>query len=269
MAITLLSTTNADRDLTAQVTIYTGTPSATDNLLCQALIQFGDGTKNLDGSGGDFELTMLVGGQTVQPNPQLIAFGSEVRAAIWSQMIAVPANVALTIKVKSPNAADTDVDVTVYLYDCAATGLTAAQVATAILVTPAKKLATGDGGVVTVGTNNDKSGYALTVTPPTTAQIAAAILATAENKLATDVTGRVTVGANADKIGYALTAAYDAAKNAAAPGAEMALTAAALLALRGTDADTHKALSDQLDGLSPVAPVNVEAKTELIVVQEG
>lgn len=91
-----------------------------------------------------------------------------------------------------------------------------------------------------------------TTTPPTTAQIAAAILVSVANKLATDATGRVTVGSNADKTGYALTAAYDAAKTAAAPGAQMALTAAALLALRGADADTHKSLSDQLDRLGAV-----------------
>lgn len=39
---------------------------------------------------------------------------------------------------------------------------TAATIAAEILVTPANKLATGAAGVVTVGTNNDKTGYALT-----------------------------------------------------------------------------------------------------------
>lgn len=55
-------------------------------------------------------------------------------------------------------------------------------------------LATGGStGQVTVATNNDKTGYALTTTPPTAAAIAALILATPANLLATDASGRVTL----------------------------------------------------------------------------
>lgn len=82
---------------------------------------------------------------------------------------------------------------------------TTAQIAASILVTPGNLLATDSSGRVTVGTNSDKTGYSLSVTPPTTAQVAAAILATPANLLTTDGTGRVTVGTNADKTGYALT----------------------------------------------------------------
>ena len=46
-------------------------------------------------------------------------------------------------------------------------------------------------GTVTVGTNSDKTGYALSVTPPTAAQIAAVILASPSNLLSTDSSGRV------------------------------------------------------------------------------
>lgn len=52
---------------------------------------------------------------------------------------------------------------------------TAANVASLILVTPAQKLVTDGSGRVTVGSNADKTGYALTVTPPTAAAIADAV----------------------------------------------------------------------------------------------
>lgn len=81
---------------------------------------------------------------------------------------------------------------------------------------------------VTVSTNNDKTGYALTVTPPTASAIAAVILANPSHLLATDgsgnvsiaqafppnfatlaitVPGAVAVGTVADKTGYSLAAA--------------------------------------------------------------
>lgn len=47
--------------------------------------------------------------------------------------------------------------------------------ASKILVTPAQKLATDASGRVTVGTNADKTGYALSVAPPTAAQNADAV----------------------------------------------------------------------------------------------
>lgn len=118
--ITQLDTENADRNLTSQVTVLTHTPSATEPTLCQALVQLGDGTKNLDGTGGDFELTIIVGGQTVQPDPQTITFSTATRVAVWSTVFPVAANQEVVVKIKSPNAADTDVDTTAYLYDASA-----------------------------------------------------------------------------------------------------------------------------------------------------
>lgn len=51
----------------------------------------------------------------------------------------------------------------------------AADVATAVLATPANKLATDGTGRVTVATNADKSGYSLATAPPTAAEIKTAI----------------------------------------------------------------------------------------------
>jgi len=112
-----LDTENADRDLTSQVTVLTHTPSTSNPMKCVGLVEFGDGTKNLDGTGGDFELTVTVDGQTVQPDPQSITFSTAVRASVWTTEFPVPANAEVVLKAKSPNAADTDVDVTAYLYD--------------------------------------------------------------------------------------------------------------------------------------------------------
>lgn len=87
-------------------------------ILCQAFVALGDGTKNLNGAGGTFEVTVEVGSQTVEPDPQEIEVSAgQTRAAFVSQPFTVPPNQAAIIKLQSPNAGDSDVDVTAYLYD--------------------------------------------------------------------------------------------------------------------------------------------------------
>jgi hypothetical protein len=114
--ITLLGTDNDDHDLASGATVLSATPDASDNILCQALIYFGDGSKDLDGTGGDFELVTSIGSQTAEPSPQVVTFSTATRTAIWTAPIMVPANTVIAIAVTSPNAADSDVDVTAYLY---------------------------------------------------------------------------------------------------------------------------------------------------------
>lgn len=126
-----LDTENADLNLTSLITVLTHTPSVMK--LCRGHIKLGDGSKNLDGSGGDFEFTISIGGQTIQPNPQTITFGTEVRSAVWTVDFMVPANEEVILKVKSPNA-DVDVDVTAYLYDI---GVSAQEIADAGKLAPA------------------------------------------------------------------------------------------------------------------------------------
>lgn len=123
--LTLLDTENADRNLTSQVTVLTHTPDAINHRFCIGMVEFGDGTKNLNGAGGDFELTIVVGGQTIQPDPQKITFSTAVRAAVWTTPFPVPANAQVLLKAKSPNAGDTDVDVTARLYDAASADIRA------------------------------------------------------------------------------------------------------------------------------------------------
>ncbi len=121
MPIALLDSEHADLDLTSTVTVLTHTPSASSPMLCQGLIMFGDGAKDLAAVAGNFEFIVTVGGQTIQPSPDVISFSGAVRAAAWTAIFPVPANLQVVIRVKSPNAADSDVDVTAYLFEAATT----------------------------------------------------------------------------------------------------------------------------------------------------
>lgn len=126
---------NADRDLAAGDTVWTGTPDAANPRQCAVLVKLGDGVKDLDGTGGLFELTATIGGQTLQPAPEYINVGTQVRSALIKAELWVPAGDAVTIAITSPNGADTDVDVTAYLlamslktgFSLAATGLDAIE----------------------------------------------------------------------------------------------------------------------------------------------
>ena len=123
----------ADVDLTSLATVLTHTPDASDPRLCLARVEFGDGSKNLDGSGGVFQLQAEIGGVPLQPSPQAVTFGAVSRAAVYTLAFPVPAGAAVVVKAKSPNAGDVDVAVTAALYDAAvggvATGFAAAAIA--------------------------------------------------------------------------------------------------------------------------------------------
>jgi VCBS repeat-containing protein len=117
MPLHQLDTENADRNLTTLITVLTHTPDASKPTLCQGYVEFGDGAKNLSASGGSFQLTITVGGQTIQPDPQVMTFSTAVRAGVWTTIFPVPANKEVILRVLSPNAADSDVDVTAYLFE--------------------------------------------------------------------------------------------------------------------------------------------------------
>lgn len=116
--ITQIDTENADRDIkTAFVACLTDTPNASFPMMCQALLLLGDGTKNLDGTGGTFKIKVNIGSQESHELSFTVTAG-DVRAALWTPQFPVPANTAVVVYLLSPNAADADVDVTAYLYDC-------------------------------------------------------------------------------------------------------------------------------------------------------
>ncbi len=141
-------------NLTSQITVLTHTPNASNPILCQGLIKLGSIDDLLDGSGGNFELTITVGGMTVEPDPQIITFSTATAVAIWTSVFPVPANTEVIFKVKSPNAADTAVDVTTYLFDVgqavvpdvagtAATAITSAHSTTDAKIDLVQTLGTG------------------------------------------------------------------------------------------------------------------------------
>lgn len=117
MPILQLDSENADRNLTSLTTVLTHTPNASEATLCQALVELGDGTKNLDGTGGNFQFVITVGGQTLQPSPRTVAFSTAGRSAWVSDPFLVPANAEVVVSALSPNGADTDVDVTARLLE--------------------------------------------------------------------------------------------------------------------------------------------------------
>ena len=73
------------------------------------MIYLGDGIDDLDGTGGEFELTMILDGQTVQPDPQLVWFSTAPRASVFTEQFPLYVGGTVTFKIKSPNVADTSV----------------------------------------------------------------------------------------------------------------------------------------------------------------
>ncbi len=115
MSQQLITTSNADRDIYAGATVLSTTPDAGALRYCTALILLGDGTKNLTATGGNFEVTITIAGNTWNGAASTVALGTAVRAVIQTEEFIVPANAAVTIAVKSPNSGDTDVDCTCHL----------------------------------------------------------------------------------------------------------------------------------------------------------
>lgn len=116
-ALTQLDTENADRDLSSEVAVLTHTPDASNARRVMAVIKLGDGTKDLDGTGGDFTVRITVGGQNYNGGGETKTIGTEDRVVMYTEEFIVPANNEVVIYVTSPNAGDTDVDTTCELYE--------------------------------------------------------------------------------------------------------------------------------------------------------
>jgi len=131
-----LDTENADRDISSYVACLTDTPSTTEAMQCQACLYLGDGVKNLDGTGGTFKIKINLGSQESQELSFTVTAG-DVRTVLWTPVFPVPANTAVVIYCLSPNGADSDVDVTGYLYDCDPLAITSdANILTTLATTP-------------------------------------------------------------------------------------------------------------------------------------
>jgi len=109
---------NGDYDLTNWVQVFDSDAISDGPTLCQAVIEIGDGTKDLDGTGGTFELMLSIDCNPVQPSPQEMEFEtSETAVVVFTAPFLVPSGKDVQIAIKSPNASDTDVDVTATLCD--------------------------------------------------------------------------------------------------------------------------------------------------------
>ncbi len=113
-----LDSENSDLDLTAVKTVLTHTPNASRITRCQGVVYVGDGTKDHAAAATDWELTLVVDGNEVQPAPQSITAGAaSTRSAFATHEFVVPEAAVVLLKLKSPNVGDTDVDVTGKLYE--------------------------------------------------------------------------------------------------------------------------------------------------------
>lgn len=121
--IVQLDSENADLDLTSEVLCLTDTPDASHPMECQAVAYLGDGAKDLDGSGGAFTIKVTLGAQ-VGP-VKTITLAGVTRGYLMTDSFVVPANTEVKVYVYSPNAADSDVDVTAYLFSLCQTDMIA------------------------------------------------------------------------------------------------------------------------------------------------
>lgn len=111
---------NADLDISSEATVFTGTVDASNPRLVMVDVALGDGSKDLDGTGGDFVLKVEIGGVVFDGATQAKTVdASTTRARFQTVMLLVPANATLAVKVTSPNAGDSDVDCTGTVYDVA------------------------------------------------------------------------------------------------------------------------------------------------------
>ncbi|MCP4568387.1 MAG: hypothetical protein GY841_12490 [FCB group bacterium] len=294
MALHQLDTENADRDISSLVTVLTDSPAVSGVLI--GLIKLGDGVKDLDGTGGDFSLVITVGGQTVQPSPQTVTFSTAVRGMIWTTPFPIVAGDEVIMRVLSPNAADTDVDCTAYLYDTTYAQPDAIAGAASGIAIVGSEMVVPDTQKVDVNTLKTKAltvGAAVTINAsvgaativPTNTQFEARSMPTADYVVVGDtIAGVTTVGSVSGAVGSVagnvdgLVSGTVAGKTPAEAGDAMTLaadsikkvtydestawpllsadTGASQVARVGADGDTLETLSDQMDGTATPAQVN-------------
>lgn len=109
MPISGLHTDDDNYNLAAEPTVFSYTPDADNARRCSLRVDLGSVAKPLCGTGGAYELTIIVGDQTWNGGSETLLFGSAARAFMQSAAFDVRAGEQVDAKVKSPNAADNDV----------------------------------------------------------------------------------------------------------------------------------------------------------------
>ena len=113
------SAQNGDHDLQAGATVFDADPLDASNVRVAAFyLAIGDGAKDLDGTGGDLEISILIDSVPFDGAAQVKTIAaSTTQLILQTEPIIVPANSQVEIVITSPNVADDDVDVTVQAYD--------------------------------------------------------------------------------------------------------------------------------------------------------
>jgi hypothetical protein len=208
---------------------------------------FGDGTKNLDGTGGNFELTITVGGNTIQPDPQTIAFSTAVRAGVWTTEFPVPANAEVVLKAKSPNAGDSDVDVTAYLYQVDKVDVLAWNSVKLATTNPLPNAAADAAGGLVI---SDAGGFDIDAITPALNTISVIAIDVAGLDGAAMASGFAVPGDAMTLANASIKAAtYDATGAFPLAAVDSGATA---LARTGADSDTLETLSDEIAAVKTV-----------------
>lgn len=114
---TQLDTETDAFDLSSEQTVLEYTQASSDPVLCRAKLLIGDATKPLDGTGGNFTVRVTVDGVEIFSASETVAISAASTAAVWqSSEFTVDEDSDVAILLTSPNAADTDVNVTAILY---------------------------------------------------------------------------------------------------------------------------------------------------------
>jgi len=118
MSQTLLNTPALDTyDLTSEVSVLAYTQASAHSVPCQVKLAIGDDDNPLDGTGGEFTVTVTVDDVDLYGYPKTLTLAAAVTKVVWqSDEFTVDEGAEIAVTLESPNAADDDVAVTGYLY---------------------------------------------------------------------------------------------------------------------------------------------------------
>ncbi|GAB5404320.1 MAG: hypothetical protein Aurels2KO_25510 [Aureliella sp.] len=91
--------------------VFSGVVDASNNRMCRMSLYFGDGTNDLEGSGGVVEVTLSIGGNAVNGGRESQLLGASSRAYMQSEAFLVRAGETLDVAISSANGGDTSVNV--------------------------------------------------------------------------------------------------------------------------------------------------------------
>jgi hypothetical protein len=114
---TQLATATDAFDLSSEQTVLEYTQSSEDPVLCRVSLAIGDDDKPLDGTGGDFTVEITVDDVAVYSYPATVTLAATTTKALWqSEEFMADAGAEVAVLLTSPNAGDSDVNVTASIY---------------------------------------------------------------------------------------------------------------------------------------------------------